>query len=445
MTVEEFKNKFRPWLYRLHVHGLYTWLRENKTAIKALVCKIRYARHIRRMRAKPKGEKIRVLFIVSEIAKWKEQKVYEVMERSGIFEPIVGLSAWNRQLSLSPAELDAVHNRAEIFFERLGDQTVRTVMVDGDKKVYRDLSEFKPDIVYYTEPWSPCEKQDPWTVSKFALTVYTPYFTPNYGVLSLDCHQLVHRLLYAYFTLNEAWSNAYRRSLRFVAHSTKFVPTGHPGLDFFANAPNIRPRKNSVIYAPHFSFYNPNQPDYPQRYSTFDKNRNEILSYAKQHPEFNWVFKPHPLLREWIKSSGLMSQKEVDYYFSEWAKIGVVCEAGDYQDLFLDSFAIITDCGSFLTEYGATGRPVIHLICSANKYTPTHLIKRLYDTYYQVHSIDEMQAIFGLVLENRKDPMKERRLAEARNAGILNSNAAHCIKHYFLGSSKNLVETHDVV
>lgn len=424
------KDRFRPLLDKFHLHGLYTWFRENSTVIKVLICKCRYARHIKRLRSKPQEEKIRVLFIVSEIAKWKEQRVYEAMEKSGQFEPIVGLSGWNKQLNLSATELDAVHKRAEDFFCKLGDRTVRTIKTDGGRKAYCDLSEFNPDIVYYTEPWAPCAKQDPWTVSKYALTVYTPYFTPNYGVLSLDCHQYVHRLLYAYFTLNEAWSEAYRHSLRFVAHSTTFVPTGHPGLDFFSDALNVPPRGDSVIYAPHFSFYNPKEPSYGQRYSTFDKNRNEILDYAKRHPEFNWIFKPHPVLREWIKSSGLMTQAEVDEYFSAWAKIGTVCEDGDYQDLFLDSRAIITDCGSFLTEYGATGRPVIHLICPENSYNPTFLIKSLYETYYKVHDLNEMYAAFEMVLEKREDPNFDQRLREARNAGILNSNAAHATIAY---------------
>ncbi len=430
---KSFRDRFRPLLYKMHLHGLYTWLRENSTVLKVLICKCRYARHVKRLRSKPQEEKIRVLFIVSEIAKWKEQRVYEAMEKSGQFEPIVGLSGWNKQLNLSATELDAVHKRAEDFFVRLGDRTVRTVKTDGDRKEYCDLSEFKPDIVYYTEPWAPCAKQDPWTVSKFALTVYTPYFTPNYGVLSLDCHQYVHRLIYAYFTLNEAWSEAYRHSLRFVAHSTKFVPTGHPGLDFFSDALNILPRKNSVIYAPHFSFYNPNEPEYKQRYSTFDKNRNEILDYAKRHSEFNWIFKPHPVLREWIRSSGLMTQVEVDDYFSEWAKIGTVCEDGDYQDLFLDSRAIITDCGSFLTEYGSTGRPVIHLINSSNTYAPTFLIKNLYENYYKVHNLEEMYKIFKLVLEDWEDPLKQGRIHEANIAGILQSDAATLILEYLLG------------
>lgn len=425
-----FKDRFRHLLHKWHLHGLYTWFRENSTVLKALICKCRYARHIKRLRSKPQGEKIRVLFIVSEIAKWKEQKIYEAMNESDCFEPVVGLSAWNRQASLSPSELAIVHDNAEKYFERLGDITVRTVKVDRGRKIFCDLSEFQPDIVYYTEPWGPCEKQDPWTVSKFALTVYTPYFTPNYGVLSLDCHQFVHRLLYAYFTLNEAWSNAYRKSLKFVAHSTKFIPTGHPALDFFADAPNILPRKDSVIYAPHFSFYNPNQPDYQQRYSTFDKNGGEILKYAKQHSEFNWIFKPHPVLREWIKLSGFMSQKEVDEYFAEWDRIGTVCEDGDYQSLFLDSRAIITDCGSFLTEYGATGRPVIHLICPVNTYTPTSLIKSLYDTYYQVHDLDEMYRTFKMILEDGKDPLRTKRLSKAKEAGILKSQATDSIVSY---------------
>lgn len=430
MTAEEFKDKFRPWLDRLHVHGLYTWLRENKTAIKVLRCKFRYARHIRRIRSKPTNQRIRVLFIVSEIAKWKEQKVYEAMAASDIFEPVVGLSAWNKQSSLGVDQLALVHDRAELFFKRLGVKTVRTVRICEGKKIFCDLSEFKPDIVYYTEPWGPCEKQDPWCVSKYALTVYTPYFTPNYGVLDLDCHQYVHRLLYAYFTLNEEWCNAYKRSLRFVAHSTKFIPTGHPGLDFFANAPNIPPRRNLVIYAPHFSFFNPSSPNYEQHYSTFDKNCREILAYAKAHKEFNWVFKPHPILKEWVISSRFMTANEIAEYYHEWARIGTVCEDGDYQQLFLDSRVLITDCGSFLTEYGSTGRPIIHLVSSANRYKPIFLIKDVYETYYRAHNFDEMYRYFKLIIEDGVDPNREIRLAMVKQAGICNSHSSELILKY---------------
>ena len=85
---------------------------------------------------------------------------------------------------------------------------------------------------------------------------------------------------------------------------------------------------------------------------------------------------------------------------------------------------MITDCGSFLTEYGATGKPVIHLICADNRITPIFLMRDLYDAYYQVHDLCEMKAVFKNVLEDGNDPMRDRRCKEASRAGIVNSNAS---------------------
>ena len=86
--------------------GLYTFffekVYENRLLGVSLACAGRYRKLLASARRKPRGEKIRVLFIVSEIAKWKEQSLYEAMERTGEFEPIVGLSAWNKQTGLPP-------------------------------------------------------------------------------------------------------------------------------------------------------------------------------------------------------------------------------------------------------------------------------------------------------------------------------------------------------
>lgn len=401
----------------------------NDTALKVLICKIRYSRLLNRARAKPRNGKIRVLFIVSEIAKWKEQSVYKAMELDGEFEPIVGLSAWNRQAALTPSELDTVHKRAEAFFDRLGDRHVRTVKVVDGKKVFCDLAEFSPDVVYYTEPWSPCQGQDPYAASKIALTVYTPYFTPNYGRLEWDCHLPLHRMLYGYFCLNEAWGRIFRRSLSCVVHCVKFIPTGHPGLDFLLSLKKVE-NKEYVIYAPHHSFPHPRRADSEQNYSTFDWNHKEILEYAKKHPEFNWVFKPHPVLRAVLVETGFMSKTEVQAYYGEWARIGQICEDADYYDLFLASRVIITDCGSFLTEYGATGRPVIHLVCAKNKMVPIALTKKVYDTYYQVHNLDELYETFKMVIEDRQDPSQSVRLKAIGEAGFCGKNAAENIVNY---------------
>ena len=410
--------------------GLYTFffekVYENRLLGVSLACAGRYRKLLASARRKPRGEKIRVLFIVSEIAKWKEQSLYEAMERTGQFEPIVGLSAWNKQTGLPPEELDAVHARAEMFFDRMGCRHVRTVTVERGKKVFHDLSEFKPDIVFYTEQWSPCLKQDPATVSHFALTCFLPYYVPDFGIMRIDCHQPVERFSRFYFCLGESWAKAYRRNMWLTAHCAQYVVTGHPALDEFNRQADRQPKENYIIYAPHFSFPHPKQQEF-YTIGTFDWNGFAILEYAESHPEIKWVFKPHPILKTILPELGVMTAEEVAAYYARWAKIAVTSFDADYQDLFLESRVMITDSGSFLPEYGSTGRPVIRLICAQNKHVPPRAAKDVYDTYYNVRSLDEMYAAFKLVIEEGQDPNREQRLAAVRAAGLTGCDASENI------------------
>ena len=428
----KFKNFVKGIMDTLGVFGIYKNIRENLLVFEVVRCKRNYAKQVEKLRDRPKNQKIRVLFIVSEISKWKEQKLYEAMEETGDFYPIVGISAWNRQLesACSNEELLKIHQNAEEFFNQLGDRHVRTVIVKDGRRVHIDLKVLKPDIVFYTEPWSPCEGQDPCTVSKFALTFFASYYVGDYCQLDWDCHLMVQRLVFGYFCLNETMCEAYEKSLRFVVHSTRFIPTGHPGLDFFKEEERNIENKGYVIYAPHFSFPNPNAPDFGERLSTFDWNGREILEYAESHPEMNWVFKPHPILKEWILDSGFMEQKGLSDYFSRWAKVGLVCEDGDYQNLFLQSRVMITDSGSFLTEYGATGNPVIHLICNENKMRPIAAVKPVWDTYYKVYDLDSLHSVFKMVLEDGKDPNYDVRQGALSRSGICNQYASANIVKY---------------
>jgi hypothetical protein len=120
----------------------------------------------------------------------------------------------------------------------------------------------------------------------------------------------------------------------------------------------------------------------------------------------------------------MMTQTEVDAYYAEWERIGIVCYDSNYQDLFLESLAIITDSGSFLTEAGATGRPVIRLISPNNDLTPLPPSKKVYDTYYEVRTLPEMYATFKTVLENGEDPKKDERLAAVEASGIARMEAS---------------------
>lgn len=403
-----------------------------RLARRVFRCKRNYARVLKRIRSKPKGEKIRVLFLVGEPAKWKCQKLYEAMRTSEIFEPTVGLSAWNMQTAsrCPDDQLDEFHKNAERFFDSLGDSHVRTYSLHPRK--YLSLSTFSPDIVFYSEPWGPVQSQASESVSRIALTFFIPYFTPSHGDVKWEARHELHRFLYAYITLNDRWAKIFRAGLRPWNFAAKFIGLGHPSLDFFAGAVATKGRGCGVIYAPHYSFpatathinYG-----YIYPFSTFDRNGEAILAYAQSHPEYGWIFKPHPVLRRYLVESGFWTKEKTDAYYTAWERLGRACYDGGYQKLFLESRALVTDCCSFLTEYGATGKPIIHLLRADTGVTPLPPSKTVFDTFYQVHDLEEMSATFKMVLEDELDPRREERLAAVREAQIAGSNA-----------SKNIIE-----
>ena len=393
-------------------------------------CRREHARVLKRIRSKSKNEKINVLFLVGEPAKWKCQKLFEAMRDSGVFEPTIGLSAWNMQSeSVCPDNtLEEFHRKAERFFDELGDAHVRLYSLHP--RTNMDLSAFSPDLVFYSEPWANVPNQAPQPVSAFALPFFIPYFIPNFGHIRQESQLRFYRFLYGYFVLNKQWADLYREASSFLTHGEKLLPLGHPALDWY-DGTNHASSGKYVIYAPHFSFpftYPKNR--YIRPFSTFDWNGQEILTYAKSHPDFNWVFKPHPLLRGYLVESGTWTKEQTDAYYKDWESLGTACYDGDYQKFFIDSRVLITDSCSFLTEYATTGKPIIHLLRNDNGAVPLPPSKAVYDTYYKVYELDEMFATFKTVLEDGLDPKRDQRLSAARQAQIAGTNASANIVAY---------------
>ena len=90
----------------------------------------------------------------------------------------------------------------------------------------------------------------------------------------------------------------------------------------------------------------------------------------------------------------------------------------------------MTDCCSFLTEYGATGKPIIHLLREDTGVVPLPPSKAVFDAFYQVHDLKEMFATFKTVLEDGLDPKRNERLVSGRAAQIVGVNASANIVKY---------------
>ncbi|MGN1153197.1 MAG: CDP-glycerol glycerophosphotransferase family protein [Candidatus Gastranaerophilaceae bacterium] len=362
---------------------------------------LRYIKHNQKIvRKKLKNKKIlNVAFYVYDSTKWKCQSVYDLMEQDERFNPCIFVTknaAPENNFNYQTAkDVLKVYN----FFKQKNMKVVCAYDVDNDKFIPFENITPKADIIIYQHPWYVETSQGPVVCSKFALTYYVPYYISDLED-SMEYDLRFHKYIYKYYVPDEKIRKYYAKNM--YDKGEKLIVAGHPQLDYYLKNPNNYDKKY-VIYAPHWTVCGNNI-----RYSTFDWNGYEILKFAETHKELNWIFKPHPCLYRFLFTSGYLTKEQTDEYYKRWQNVGLLYDKGDYMDIFQQSYAMITDCGSFLIEYFFTKQPCIHLVSDA--FTGNENAKKICSTYYNVHNIEDLNKLFEEVLIKKQDTKKIERL-----------------------------------
>lgn len=419
------KQIIRRGLCCFHLGGLYNLASRIKSYIVLRIdrCRFRrnYAAIVKRIQSYPKDRKIRVLFWVHETAKWKSQSLYDEMKASGDFEPIIVLSVTKAEFEFFGKGIREKLLADERFYTSSGCHCITNFDFVTNRP--SPLVKYEPDIVFYQDPCSFFEEDSIRLTAESALCCDVPYAIRTLGGTDLQSSPEFHQLMFLQFPPTEAQCRFYRKTLPEWKWAGSSCAIGHPILDQY-----LKPSKDSelagcVIYAPHFSFPLANVKR-PVTLSSFLENGQHILEYAKRHPEFMWVFKPHPLLYKELIARGVWRKEEVGAYYDAWGKVGIVCTDGDYIRLFRNAKALITDCGSFLVEFPMTGKPVIRLVPREIDYPLFPAFEKLYATFYTAHNLDEMYSAFVQVLERGEDPNKEARIKAVRELGLMGDRTA---------------------
>lgn len=362
--------------------------KDNKKCSDAIIKRIR------------KKKKCRVVFYVFEIAKWKTDTLYRLMEQDDRFEPLVVLGFTSgRSKTYTQFEKKA---KIDAQIKYFNEKCIK-VALGYDLKEGKNLSleKFNPDIIFYQQHVGNDKVNSSEKTKHYALGCYVPYNVPNYGILEYD-YNIFCAHLYRFYTLNSGFKDAYNH-LNVAINNV--VAVGHTALDYFylnKNSFNPPRKQKMVIYAPHFSIMHPAVKN-KFYYSTFNYNGQQILEFAKKHPEIRWVFKPHPNLIESLKKMNV-TQNTIADYWQQWREIGIICETSDYYKLFLESDVMITDCASFLTEYFVTGKPLIHIINPVSINWPIQAMCPMFDTFYKVHDNKELVEVFEkIIIKNIDD------------------------------------------
>ena len=412
-------------LFRIHLGRIYNRAASIKANLRLRIdrCRMRrnYARIVARIRRYPKDRKIRVLFWVYETSKWKAQSLYDAMKVSKDFEPIMVLSVTKDDLEFFGKEIREKLLADERYYTSHGCRCITNFDFTTERPF--PLAKYEPDIVFYQDPRPFFEENSVMLTAESALCCDVPYAIRTLGGTDLQSLSWYHQLMFLQFPPTEAQSRFYRKALPKWKWAGMSCAIGHPILDQYLMSFDKTTTPECVIYAPHWSFPLAGVKR-PVILSSFLENGRQILAYAQKHPEFKWVFKPHPLLYKELIVSGTWTRKDVDDYYKSWGDIGQVCTDGDYIRLFQSARALITDCGSFLVEFPMTGKPLIRLIPKELDYPLFPAFEKLYDSFYTVRNLDEMYAAFAQVLERSEDPKKVARMKAIRELGLMGSETS---------------------
>ena len=345
------------------------------------------------------GKKIRVGFFVMENEKWACQTLYDKLKEHPNFEPVILLSSLNLE---NHELLQEKFYKNLAFFKRVCGDVIE--VYDPQRHLFHSLEPYNLDIVFYEQPWSIAKEQNPYAISKFALSCYIPYcFEEGYEMIKRN-YWLFQVWLYRKYISHNIIKKHYQK--QGYKRNNMYV-VGYPKMEHYLIP--VSNKKKYVIYAPHHSV-----DEGSVLHGTFSWNGFFLLKYAKQNPQFNWVFKPHPRCKISLLKAGLFkNRQELENYYKQWATIGQVCEEGNYMELFRETKCLITDCISFLVEFFPTQQPVIHLRRTDSWDTPL-VAEQIIPTYYSVFDLSTLENTLHTVLEEGKDPMYQTRSAKLR-------------------------------
>lgn len=314
------------------------------------------------LRETPKSVgQIRCVFLVHSIPMWDAlADVYAAMVADARFEPLV--------ISLNSTPL----GHGEFLGE---DEVSRSLDKQGIAHLRFDMRDsfqaldilkgLRPDIIFRQQQWDtplpPAFHTHELTFARICVIPYGMNVLSSFGgeptgeISPLAFDQPYHRAAWKVFCETSLTQSFYRSFKH--ADPEKFLLSGYPKLDRLQQAkgngkwplPERAGGAFKVIWAPHYSIHG------GVKFGVFDRIYQDMIKWAQQSPDIQFVFKPHPALFQTT-----LSQQDVALFRKLWlAQPNCAIEEEQYGELFDASDLMITDGVSFLTEYHLFEKPLI--------------------------------------------------------------------------------------
>jgi hypothetical protein len=286
-----------------------------------------------------------------------------------------------------------------------------------------ELHDWAPDYVFINYPWQrnyqKAYRAD--ELIKFTRLAYVPYYSlplvnepADEDIAGHLYTQRSHQLASLVFTQDRFVRDAYAETSRGAEH---VFFTGSPKVDALIHAAkNLEHRqaggRTRLLWAPHHSYS-----AHWLNFGTFAQMCEEMLAWAKAHPEIDVVLRPHPFMFGTLVDRAVMTADEFDAWLAGWEALPntSIDGASEPAELFMACDILLTDGISFLAEYPlVTGTPSVFLE-NQGHWQFSQLGELAAQASVRLSSFAEFAAGFEFILEAGL-PDRSAEIAELRSA-----------------------------
>ena len=355
---------------------------------------------------------IRVGFLCQFIPAWSKLKpIYEHMLEDPWFAPVlicVPSGIENGKLISKPSENDT-HD----YFVSMGyANAMNALEADGR---WLDLAKLELDYVFYPRPYNaflPGEYHSK-RVSRFCricLVMYGMSMTEE--IVNTIMEREFFRYVYLYFAECPYVMKRNREMGRFLHGLSlqKSVFPGLPGMEEIAASRQMTSPAWNFSSCDFRVLWTPRWTTDPQLGGTnFFLYHTVLLDYAQEHPQMDFLFRPHPLALDNFVRSGDMTEAEAKAFRKRIAELPNVelDTQKEYFSTMWGTSVMVTDISGIMPEYFVTGKPMIY--CASNMpLTPAEHTRRMLEGCYVVQNAEELLRCLEMLAKG-EDPLQEKR------------------------------------
>lgn len=340
--------------------------------------------------------RIKVLFVLPCLAKWKTEPLFIAMQSNPFFIPSIGVTV---SYTDSPSILSEKVRELESYLSQKGyDYTELSPLVNHNH--------IDADIVFYNEASTAQDFIGFFPNALFCYVSYCFETAIEKGLLN----SLYQNACWLYFVENQMLID-YAKALM-DNKARNMIPTGLPIVDVLLRSASQfenpwkkqQTKKKRIIWAPHHSI---NEETNGLHFSTFLQYSSSMLILAERYRDVVQIaFKPHPVLKTNLYS--LWGKAKTDEYYNRW-KDGpnTQLEEGEYLGLFKHSDALIHDSASFIIEYLYMRTPCMFLYngrdLELNKFS-----QMCFNKHYIGANVDDIDCFINNVINGIDERRQER-------------------------------------